>query len=74
LSGETLRWTGVWRGPEEGMVLTLLFNLVVYEIAFGFNDGDYYTGGYSNNIGYLVTGKCIRSVRNSSRHSPAVVQ
>jgi hypothetical protein len=74
LSGETLR-ASTAKGCRQGGVLSpLLWSLVVDELLWELNDGDYYTVGYADDIAFPINGKFLQTVSEVLQTALCTVQ
>jgi hypothetical protein len=62
LSGENLRASTARGCPQGGVLSPLLWILVVDELIWELNDGDYYTVGYADDIAILINGEFPQTV------------
>jgi hypothetical protein len=74
LSGETLRASTARGCPQGGVLSPLLWSLVVDELIWELNDGDYYTVGYADDIAILINGKFPQTVSEVLQGAPCTVQ
>jgi hypothetical protein len=69
-------WKGLWSGgcPQEGVLLPLLWNLVVYKLIRGLKENGCYTLGYADDIATIIHRKFLNTTSELLPDTLSMVQ